>query len=182
MRLDIVLVEVSHRAYCSKRIKDMWLFVYQWNLYKPDMVLAYILFNKLCLSMKTDGNEHFEVPHQLLFVRRIHHPCRINSSRKWPVMQKAFNAGSSWIIRFRYWYTRNISQCLTLSHTLGQISSHYKAILPCINSSPPWQNGRHFAEDIFKLISINENFCISIELHCILFLGVKLTICQHWFR
>ena len=31
------------------------------------------------------------------------------------------------------------------------------------NSSPPRQNGRHFAEDIFKIIFLNENVRISIQ-------------------
>ena len=37
---------------------------------------------------------------------------------------------------------------------------------PCyaINSSPPGQNGRHFAKDIFKWIFMNEMFCISIQI------------------
>ena len=31
-----------------------------------------------------------------------------------------------------------------------------------INSSPPGQNGRNFTDDVFKWISMNENFCILI--------------------
>ena len=31
-----------------------------------------------------------------------------------------------------------------------------------INSSPPRQNGRHFPDDIFKCIFMNERFCILI--------------------
>ena len=34
----------------------------------------------------------------------------------------------------------------------------------CIHSSPPGQNGRHFADDIFKCISLNEKFCILNQL------------------
>ena len=33
-----------------------------------------------------------------------------------------------------------------------------------INSSPPGQNGRHFAYDIFRCIFLNENICILIEI------------------
>ena len=33
-----------------------------------------------------------------------------------------------------------------------------------INSSPPGENGRHFADDIFKRNFVNENFCISIKM------------------
>ena len=33
-----------------------------------------------------------------------------------------------------------------------------------INSSPPEQNGRHFADNIFKYIFVNEKYCISIDI------------------
>ena len=33
-----------------------------------------------------------------------------------------------------------------------------------LNSSPPGQNGHHFADDIFRCILVSENFCISIEI------------------
>ena len=33
-----------------------------------------------------------------------------------------------------------------------------------INTSRPRQNGRHFPDDIFKCIFLNENVCISIEI------------------
>ena len=32
------------------------------------------------------------------------------------------------------------------------------------NSSPPGQNGRHFTDDIFSCIFVNEKFCILIEI------------------
>ena len=34
----------------------------------------------------------------------------------------------------------------------------------CSNSSPPGQNGRHFADDIFRCISVNEGFRILIRI------------------
>ena len=33
-----------------------------------------------------------------------------------------------------------------------------------VNSSPPGQNGRHFADDICKCIFMNEKFCILIQI------------------
>ena len=33
-----------------------------------------------------------------------------------------------------------------------------------LNTSPPWQNGRYFATDIFKRIFLNENFRILIQI------------------
>ena len=37
-------------------------------------------------------------------------------------------------------------------------------ILIKINSSPPGQNGRHFADDDFRCISVNEKFCTLINI------------------
>ena len=33
-----------------------------------------------------------------------------------------------------------------------------------INSSPPGQNGCHFAKDIFRCIFVNKKFCIFIKI------------------
>ena len=34
----------------------------------------------------------------------------------------------------------------------------------CFNSSPLEQNGRHFADDVFKYIFVNEKFCIVSQI------------------
>ena len=44
------------------------------------------------------------------------------------------------------------------------------------------KNGRHFPNNIFICIFLDENVWISIKIHWSLFLGVQLTIFQHWFR
>ena len=41
------------------------------------------------------------------------------------------------------------------------------------NSLRPRQNGRHFADDLFKCIFLNENVWISIKFHWRLFLRVR---------
>ena len=51
-----------------------------------------------------------------------------------------------------------------------------------VNTLWPIQNGSHFADDIFKCISLNENVWIRLKFHWSLFLRVQLTIIQHWFR
>ena len=33
-----------------------------------------------------------------------------------------------------------------------------------LNSSPPGQNGRNFAEDIVRWMLLNENFCMLIKI------------------
>ena len=53
----------------------------------------------------------------------------------------------------------------------------------CLSAkSSPGQNGRHFADDRFKGIFINENFCILIRISLKFVPKGQLTISQHWFR
>ena len=49
---------------------------------------------------------------------------------------------------------------------MAVISDLYQILDPSVNSSSPGQNGHHFADDIFKRISLNENvrFFIRISL------------------
>ena len=51
-----------------------------------------------------------------------------------------------------------------------------------LHSSLPKQNSRHFANDIFRCISVNENLVFWFKFHRSLFPRVHLTIRQHWFR
>ena len=44
------------------------------------------------------------------------------------------------------------------------------------------QNGRHFADDIFRCIFVNESFVFWLKFHWSLFLWAQLTISQHWYR
>ena len=48
----------------------------------------------------------------------------------------------------------------SLDHMM--VSWHGNAIY--INSSPPGQDGRHFAGDIFRCNFVNEEFCILIKI------------------
>ena len=68
----------------------------------------------------------------------------------------------------------HIFSCLSFCNELG----HHLLF----NLSPPGQNGHHFADDIFICIFKNEKFCLLIKFHPSRFLGVQLTITQHWFR
>ena len=49
-----------------------------------------------------------------------------------------------------------------------------------LNTLRPRQNGRHFPDDIFKCIFLNENVSITIKFS-LKFPRAKLTIFQHWF-
>ena len=54
---------------------------------------------------------------------------------------------------------------LQFSILLDIVASYSK--LP--NSSPPGQNSRHFAKDVFTCIFVNEKFCILIWISLICF-------------
>ena len=51
-----------------------------------------------------------------------------------------------------------------------------------LNSLRPRQNGRHYADDNFKCIFLNENYEFWIRFHRIMFPRVQLAINKHWFR
>ena len=49
-----------------------------------------------------------------------------------------------------------------LNKTAGIFYGMYASF--AFNSSPPGQNGRHFTDDIFRCIFVNEKFCILIKI------------------
>ena len=51
-----------------------------------------------------------------------------------------------------------------------------------INTLRPRQNGRHFPDDIFKCIFVNENIWISINITLKFVPKFQLTLFQYWFR
>ena len=93
----------------------------------------------------------------------------------------------SFVLKSSYWIeaqeSRNVQ--VTLSEVLS--SRNHEALLPSqrtpiykqwrgvtthetdmhtwvLNSSPPGQNGRHFADDIFRCNFVNEEFCILVKI------------------
>ena len=72
---------------------------------------------------------------------------------------------------------------------LDIVSIWYEQLSQChdrneLNSSSLGQNGRHFADDIFKCIFLNDKVRLLTKFHWSLFLSVKsiITRTQHWFR
>ena len=57
-------------------------------------------------------------------------------------------------------------------------------VLSSFNTLRPRQNGRHFADDIFKCIFLKENVRISINisLDFVPYGAIDYHHCQHWFR
>ena len=51
-----------------------------------------------------------------------------------------------------------------------------------LNTLRTEQNGRYFADDIFKCILLIGSFIFCFKFHWGLFIWVRLTVIQHWFR
>ena len=64
-------------------------------------------------------------------------------------------------------------------HLTAQAKCLVQTILYHLNTFKPRQNGRHFADDTFKCIFLNENSDYNLTVVC---LRVQLTIFHHWFR
>ena len=92
----------------------------------------------------------------LAFVRGIHRG-RVNSPHKWPVTQKMFPFDNVIMVTHKI-----------LPHTYLQTQQWWvwpaKARRTAINSDLPGQNGRHFADNTFKRISLNENVRDAIKI------------------
>ena len=76
----------------------------------------------------------------------------------------------SYIIKWSVIYLCNIDYIINYYSSGSQrlakslICKQYCDARRCFNSFPPGQNGRHFADDDFKCIFVNENVCIVIEI------------------
>ena len=67
-----------------------------------------------------------------------------------------------------------------LMEYLTQLISDDITVSDAINTLRPRQNGRHFVDDIFYRIFLNERFKFSLKFHWNLFPKVQWTINQHW--
>ena len=66
------------------------------------------------------------------------------------------------IFFFYNWsFVRVIHQRLWILHMKAQECLQHIHVMM---SSPPGKNGRHFSDDSFKCIFVNEKFCILIEI------------------
>ena len=58
---------------------------------------------------------------------------------------------------------KNSEECIIVYNAFLMMLKKQCTTYP-INSSPPGQNGRHFADIIFRCIFVNEKFCILIKI------------------
>ena len=66
------------------------------------------------------------------------------------------------IQRISTYPAKYLSFIVKFAHNNNLISEVLK--MKCINTLGPWQNGRHFADDMLKCIFLNENVWIPIEI------------------
>ena len=93
-----------------------------------------------------------------------------NTCYKLPCLRDTRRLGGCWNL-----FKRNpAGVAITLLFSLT------KFINSVINSSPPGQNGRHFADGIFRCIVSSEKFPFLIQIS--LTFVIQLTILWHWFR
>ena len=57
-----------------------------------------------------------------------------------------------------------ITQLFTADLITQMLFAMFSETVPVFNSSPPGQNGRHFTDDIFICIFVNEKLCILIKI------------------
>ena len=69
-----------------------------------------------------------------------------------------------------------------LSYAIIFSTCNHLSVTWILNTLRPTQNCRHFADDIFKYIFLNENVWISLKISLIFVLRLKLPILQHRFR
>ena len=84
-------------------------------------------------------------------------------------------------LRDQHFYkTINLNQGL---HTVGKWFTHgNKRTLSPIILNQHWGRDKHFANDIFNGVFLNENVWITIRIFWNMYPRVLLTTSQHWFR
>ena len=110
-----------------------------------------------------DQRKH-QSPASLAFVRGIHR-WPVNSPHKWPVTRKTFPLDDV-IMKSIQWLRYKLCWQDVVSFEHGGVISWRPYIRASVINAKysltqlPGQNGRHFADDIFACIFVNENFYI----------------------
>ena len=84
------------------------------------------------------------------------------------------------VVNFPGGKARNYTMADWIFQFADEVSYHHSS--NSVNSSSPWQNGRHFADDIFKRICLYEEVRILIKISLKFVLRDQFTITRHWFR
>ena len=98
-----------------------------------------------------------------------HLQCSIESLYWW------FSYCCSYLQKQLYYVCTHNQNCSQIYNYL-HVKTNY-----LVNTLGPRQNGRHFSDDTFKWIFLNENVGFRLIFHWHMFLGIQLIIFQHWF-
>ena len=140
--------------FCYKMVHwDIWLmhcWICQLGLLSPSLYPS-LQWNRQHISNS--------VPHAVLSVSCLP-PQQYLFESRWPHCL-------TWSQGMRSCHWVQIRLCGVKSRHLqpaGETGLGIKAGVTSLNSSPPGQNGRHFADNIFRCIFVNEKFCILIKI------------------
>ena len=126
-----------------------------------------------CLLNCLDQSKH-QSSASLAFVWEIHRGP-VNFPHKWPVTRKMFPFDDV-IMHMQGYINQHARIMRRTCHYLTDFSYVIRFAIACtylpslrwlhayINSSLPWHNGGHFADDIFRSIFVNEKFYILIKI------------------
>ena len=97
------------------------------------------------------------------------------------LMSSAYGPSTIWLRE------QNKHKFLLLAHIHHNDTSHNRCYskrnIGMLNSYPPGQNGRHFADHIFRCIFVNKKCIFNLQFYNIRsYPRVQLIITQHWFR
>ena len=168
---DFILLSQTQRCHCLNHYNDVTMSAIASQITSLTTVYSIVY---------SDANQRkHQSSASLAFVRGIHRGP-VNSPHKWPVTRKMFPFDDVIMCFcykknnpknrcFRYW--KNTGLMIRSPVQTGQVYQH-----ALFNTLRPSHNCRHFADDIFKCIFLNENARISLRLHWSLFLSFKSTI------
>ena len=132
-----------------------WWAQYIWNDWWPEKVW------KKHVSL---SNQHCAFCHPLIRIHMMNVP---QSGRRWAIGVILLISSPIYVVPLS---------------KLCKLIEAWWCIYALFNTSMPWQNDRHLADNIFKCISWIKMYQLWLKLHWNLFLRVHLTIFQHWFQ
>ena len=141
------------------------------NDLSPGRRQAIIRTNAVILLIRPLGRNFGEILIEILIFSFKKMRLKVSSAKRRP-----FCLGLNVLIPYRK-LVQAVAYCLFIVKPLPA------PMLTCqFNTLRQRQNGRHFADAIFKCFFLNENAWIPIKFHWSLFPRVQLAISQHWFR
>ena len=127
-----------------------------------------------CLINRSSADQRKHRSSSTLALLRGIQRSPMNSPHKWPVTQKKLPFDN--VIMLQNYHT----PCEEWNQVWDKVT--FVVDLTIVNTLSPRQNGRHFSDDIFKCIFLNENIEISIKIPLKFVSNCPINIFQHCFR